>query len=143
MHRYSVNIPPRILSGLRREAGATAPSECCGALVGLRRGTEIEIRTLIPLTNEAHDHHRQYLIDAHTVLRLERQAECAGLQVVGFYHSHVKTDAEPSEQDVDLASPGYVYMIVDVSRQAIRAWRLEDDRSGFRELDVAPLAGAA
>jgi desampylase len=136
-------MPQRILSGLRREAGATAPSECCGALCGVRRGTDVETRTLIPLTNEAHDHHREYLIDAQTVLRLERHAACAGLEVVGFYHSHVHSDAEPSVEDLELASPGYVYVIVDVPRSMVRAWRLEDDRSAFREVDVMPLAGAA
>ena len=143
MSRYSVTIPPRILAGLRREAGATAPAECCGALVGLKHDYDLEIRTLIPLTNEAHDHHRQYLIDAGTVLRLERQATAAGLEVVGFYHSHVKTNAEPSEQDLALASAGYVYLIVDVLRGVIRAWRLADDRSAFHEVSVAQLAGAA
>lgn len=143
MSRYSVTIPPRILAGLRREAGATAPAECCGALVGLNHGQDLEIRTLIPLTNEAHDHHRQYLIEAHTVLRLERQAVAAGLQVVGFYHSHVTTNAEPSAQDLELASPGYVYLIVDVRCGVIRGWRLADDRSAFHEVSVAQLAGAA
>jgi proteasome lid subunit RPN8/RPN11 len=143
MDRYSVNVPPRILAGLRREAGATAPAECCGALVGLRHSAEIEIRTLIPVMNEAHEPHRHYFIDAHTVLRLERQAACAGLQVVGFYHSHPAAAAAPSQRDLELASPGYIYMIVDARDGAVRAWRLADDRSEFRELPVALLAGAA
>jgi proteasome lid subunit RPN8/RPN11 len=143
MDRYSVIIPPRILAGLRREAGATAPAECCGALVGVRHNAELEIRTLIPVANEAHDAHEHYLIDAHTVLRLERQAACAGLQVLGFYHSHPTTTAEPSARDLELASPGYVYLIVDAQAGAVRAWRLMDDRSAFRELTLTPLAGAA
>jgi proteasome lid subunit RPN8/RPN11 len=143
MDRYSVNVPPRILAGLRREAGATAPAECCGALVGLRRGVELEIRTLIPVMNEASDHHRQYVIGAHTVLRLERQAACAGLQVVGFYHSHPGAVAEPSPLDLQLASPGYIYMIVAARDGAVRAWRLAEDRGAFLELPVSLLAGAA
>lgn len=142
MVRYSVTIPPRILAGLRREAGATAPAECCGALIGLRQRDELEIRTLIPVPNAAGDH-SSFLIDAPTVMRLERQAACAGVQVVGFYHSHPSTSAEPSPKDLELAVPGYVYLIVDVARGSLRCWRLRDDRSGFHELNVALLAGAA
>jgi proteasome lid subunit RPN8/RPN11 len=130
------------MAGLRREAGATAPTECCGALIGDRRGGEIEIRTLIPVPNSAPDH-SSFLIDAPTVLRLERQAACAGVEVVGFYHSHPTTSAEPSARDLELAVPGYVYLIIDVARGRIRCWRLRDDRSGFDELRTSLLAGAA
>ena len=142
MSRYSVTIAPRILAGLRREAGLTGPAECCGALIGLATGEEIEIRTLIPVANTALDH-SSFLIDAATVLRLERQAACAGMQVVGFYHSHPTTAAQPSPTDLELAVPGYVYVIIDVPRGSIRCWRLHDDRSGFHELRVSLLAGAA
>lgn len=142
MGRYSVTIAPRILSGLRREAGLTGPAECCGVLIGLAMGEEIEIRTLIPVANAARDH-SSFLIDASTVLRVERQAACANMQVVGFYHSHPTTSAEPSPQDLALAVPGYVYVIIDVPRGTIRCWRLHDDRSGFDELRVSLLAGAA
>ena len=142
MSRYSVTIAPRILAGLRREAGLTGPAECCGALIGLATGEEIEIRTLIPVANTALDH-SSFLIDAATVLRLERQAACAGMQVVGFYHSHPTTAAQPSPADLERAVPGYVYVIIDVPRGSIRCWRLHDDRSGFHELRVSLLAGAA
>ena len=142
MSRYSVTIAPRISAGLRREAGLTGPAECCGALIGLATGAEIEIRTLIPVANAALDH-ASFLIDAATVLRLERQAACAGMQVVGFYHSHPTTAAQPSPTDLELAVPGYVYVIIDVARGSIRCWRLHDDRSGFHELRVSLLAGAA
>jgi proteasome lid subunit RPN8/RPN11 len=143
MSGYSVTIAPRILAGLRREAGATGPAECCGALIGLAHNDEIEVRTLIPVPNAARDDHSGFLIDSSTVLRLERQAGCASMQVVGFYHSHPTTSAEPSATDLELAVPGYVYVIIDVPRGCIRCWRLRDDRGGFHELRVALLAGAA
>lgn len=142
MARYSVTLPPRVLAGVRRETGAAAPAECCGALIGQLHGSDIEVRTLVPVPNEA-DGHTRYAIDADVVLRLERQAECAGQQVVGFYHSHPVTTAEPSPMDLELAAPGYVYLIVDARAGTVRCWRLLDDRSGFTELPVKVLAGAA
>ncbi|HEX6309598.1 MAG TPA: M67 family metallopeptidase [Longimicrobiales bacterium] len=141
MTRYSVTLPPRVLAGLRRETGAAAPAECCGALIGLVRGAEIEVRTLIPVPNEAHG--ATYRIDADVVLRLERQAASTSQEVVGFYHSHPVTAAEPSRADLELASPGYAYLIVDGRAGAVRCWRLRADRSGFDELPISLLAGAA
>ena len=142
MSGYSVTIAPRILAGLRREAGVTGPAECCGALIGSAHSGTIEIRTLIPVANAARDH-ASFLIDADTVRRLERQAACAGCQVVGFYHSHPNTSAEPSPTDLEHALPGYLYVIIDVGRGEVRCWRLRDDRSGFDELSLSMLAGAA
>lgn len=138
----SVVIPSRVLAGLRREAAAAAPAECCGALVGqLHRGAA-RIRTLLPVANAATDT-RRYLIDAPTVLRLERQAVCAGLEVVGFYHSHPSGAAIPSGTDLELAFPGYLYVIIEPGTGVLRAWRVRDDRRAFDELQLVSLAGAA
>jgi desampylase len=139
MARYPVTVPPRIIAGLRRHAAAALPAECCGALIGVLAGGRAEIRTLIPLPGIAPD---RYFIDAGTVLRLERQAQCTGLAVVGFYHSHPHGAATPSPTDLELAVPGYIYVIV--GEGCVRAWKLRDDRTAFTELDLrTPLAGAA
>lgn len=142
MKMNSVSIPARVLAGLRRQAVAAAPAECCGALIGAAHGRTLEVRSLIPVDNEApSDTH--YHIDADTVLRLERQAVCSAQQVVGFYHSHPNSTAEPSVTDIELACPGYLYLIVQTDTGAVRGWRLRDDRTGFSELDITALEGAA
>jgi desampylase len=139
----SLIVPPRIVAGLRRHAAAALPAECCGALIGVIERDRLEIRTLIPLPNAA-DGPDRYRIDADTVLRLERQAACTALQVIGFYHSHPSGRATPSRTDLELACPGYLYLIVSGSCSELRAWRLRDDRSGFAELTLlCPIAGAA
>jgi desampylase len=141
MDQQPVTVPPRIVAGLRRHAAVALPAECCGALIGEVVGGCIEVRTGIPLANDAPDH---YEIDAATVLRLERQAEHTGYHVVGFYHSHPSSPPVPSETDLLHAVPGYVYLIVSAPAGCLRAWRLRDDRSEFAELDLrSPLAGAA
>jgi desampylase len=138
----SVTIPARIVAGLRRQAVVAAEAECCGALTGLGRGRVINVRGMIPADNTA-DRPRRYHIDADTVLRLERQASCAELHVVGFYHSHPGACATPSATDLELACPGYLYLIVETETGVVRAWRLRDDRAGFDEVVVVPLEGAA
>lgn len=142
MGSNTISIPARIIAGLRRQAATAAPAECCGALIGTVHGGTVEVRTLIPVENAARSH-SHYHMDADTVLRLERQASCCAQQVVGFYHSHPTTTAEPSATDLRLAVPGYVYLIVQTDSGSIRGWQLRDERDGFHELDVTLLEGAA
>jgi proteasome lid subunit RPN8/RPN11 len=140
---------------LRRHAAAALPAECCGALIGVSGASgasgapgtgRTEIRTMIPVANAARRPDR-YRIDAATVLRLERQAGRTGLHVVGFYHSHPRGTAVPSAADLELAFPGYLYLIIGIIGMhcgELRCWRLRDDRSGFHELELRhPIAGAA
>jgi proteasome lid subunit RPN8/RPN11 len=143
MARYSVTVPPRIVAGLRRHAAAVLPAECCGALIGVTGRGRADVRTMIPLDNAAAASDR-YHIDAAAVLRLERQAERAGLQVLGFYHSHPAAPATPSTTDLELAVPGYCYVIISAVDGCVRGWRLRSDRDGFMELELRTLlAGAA
>ncbi|HSJ05872.1 MAG TPA: M67 family metallopeptidase [Longimicrobiales bacterium] len=142
MARYSVNVPPRVLAGLRRHAAQAATPECCGALFGTTDGDDFDVRALVGLPNEAADPAR-YRIDARTVQRVEGRAAGAGVSVVGFYHSHPVGPAVPSTTDLELACPGYLYLIVEAATGAVRAWRLAADRSGFAELVVTSRADAA
>lgn len=142
MELNTVTVPPRIVAGVRRHAAAALPLECCGALIGVAAGRCLEVRSLIPLTNLAASP-ELYRIDADAVRRVELQASRTGQQVMGFYHSHPAGGALPSATDLELAFPGYLYLIVTPGGE-LRAWRLRDDRSGFRELPLlCPVAGAA
>jgi proteasome lid subunit RPN8/RPN11 len=142
MPRYSVNVPPRVLAGLRRHAAEAAPAECCGALVGAAAAGGCDVRARVGLPNEAADP-ASYRIDARDVQRIEGRAAGAGMSVLGFYHSHPVSPAVPSAADLELACPGYLYVIVDVATGTVRAWRLQADRSGFAEVVVTSRAGAA
>lgn len=142
MPRYSVTIPRRVLAGLRREAAAALPAECCGALVGVSADARLDVRSMIPLRNEAVEPAR-YSIDGLTVLRLERRMAGTGLEVLGFYHSHPAGPARPSDADLELAFPGYLYVIVEPGVGTVRAWRLAGAARAFAELAVESRAGAA
>lgn len=130
------------MAGLRRQAAGARPVECCGALIGLLEYDTAVVRQIRPARNRAHGTDR-YLIPGDVVQRIEQQALAAGLRVLGFYHSHPAGGTEPSDLDRELAWPGYVYVVVCGDTCALRAWRLREDRSGFDELVIARLAGAA
>ena len=73
------------------------------------------------------------------------KARAAGLDVVGFFHSHPDHPARPSAFDLENAWPFYSYLIVSVERGRAadsRSWRLAEDRSAFEPetLEILPEA---
>ena len=50
----------------------------------------------------------RYVVDPLAILRADRMARDAGMEIVGFYHSHPDHPAIPSATDTELAWPGYV-----------------------------------
>jgi len=130
-----------LLAAICQHVQAAYPEETCGGLLGRVRGAEaLAVVETVPLANvDQAERHRRYLIGPHDVLALERRAEAAGLQVLGYYHSHPDAPAQPSPFDREHAWPWYVYVIVRVeegrAREA-RAWQLSDDRETFKPVLV-------
>jgi proteasome lid subunit RPN8/RPN11 len=94
-----------------------------------------------PLENERVDsRENRYSVSGASMFRAERHALEAGLEVVGYYHSHPNAPARPSGYDLDHATwPGISYPIVSVVDGAavdMRSWTLADDRSAFVEEEI-------
>ena len=87
----------------------------------------------------------RYELDPLAIVRAERAAREAGLDVVGFWHSHPDHPAEPSRLDTERAWADYLYVIVSTSSSgagAVRGWRLGDGGFGEVELALGDAAGA-
>ena len=73
-------------------------------------------------------------------MRVERAADSAGAELLGFYHSHPDHPARPSQYDLDHALPNFSYIIVSVTSGTaadLRSWKLRADRSAFDEEALA------
>ena len=132
---------------MRDAARSGYPGEVCGIVLGRdTAGGERVIERAMPVRNaQSEDRERRYLIPAGVVLSAERIAKSAGLEVIGFYHSHPEQPAHPSTIDCDLAWPWYTHLIISVRAgepAEVRAWRLHDDRSGFIEEPLVVLETA-
>ena len=58
----------------------------------------------------------RYSIDPKELFRLVREIEDVGEDLIGIYHSHTKSEAYPSQTDVNLAGwPDAVYLIVSLA----------------------------
>jgi proteasome lid subunit RPN8/RPN11 len=86
-----------------------APSECCGLLVG----SGSRILEAIPARNVAVSATTRFLVDPKDHIDGRRAARRRGLDVIGFYHSHPRSSAQPSAADRAEASyPDHLYLIV-------------------------------
>ena len=90
------------------------PNEICGIMVGPpgdHTVTDVK-RARNIIVDRARD---RYEIDPRDHVRIQREADAAGLDIVGYYHSHPDHPAQASRFDTERAWAGYVYLIVSVN----------------------------
>jgi proteasome lid subunit RPN8/RPN11 len=127
----SLRLPDALAEDIRRHGESAYPAECCGALVGRVDGEDKEVVRLAPAVNRRTDDPHRYLIAPDDLRRLEAEVRAAGLEIVGYYHSHPDHPAAPSAFDADHAWPWYSYVIVRIDRgrgAELASWMLADDR---------------
>jgi len=110
------------------------PLEACGLLIG--RGDKVE--RFVACTNEAASA-RVYAIPAKELLRADREADDAGLAIIGVFHSHTHSEPYPSPTDVEQApDPGWHYVIVSLKREApeTRSYRIVENRIAEERIAV-------
>ena len=129
----TLRVSEALLGTLHREGERAYPGECCGVLAG-QPGEIKQVRRLLPVVNRRADDPHRYLIAPEDLQSVETEIREAGLEVLGFYHSHPDHPAAPSSFDAEHAWPWYSYLIVRVDRgRAVEAtsWQLAGDRSAM------------
>ena len=114
------------------------PFEVCGVLLG-RNGPARRVERALPVENRETGMPRvRYQIAPEELLRIQREADARGQEIIGFYHSHPDHPARPSETDRRIAadglSDGVVHVVVGVEagREATpTAWVFHDASEGF------------
>ena len=134
-------LAPPALAAMREHAAAEYPNECCGALVGCSEAGTRTVHKAWPLENAtAGRPQRRYAISAADYSRVESRAGAEGFTLLGFYHSHPDSGAEPSESDLLEAWPNFDYVILSIVNampSGVTGWRLHDDRSSFSREEIS------
>jgi proteasome lid subunit RPN8/RPN11 len=102
------------------------PFEACGLLAGTPGSSKVD--RFYPCENVARSS-RIYTVDPKEHLRIDRDAEARGMEILGVVHSHTHTEAYPSPTDVAQApDPGWHYVIVSLRDEApmMRSYRIVD-----------------
>jgi proteasome lid subunit RPN8/RPN11 len=117
-------LPEEMRRALITHARREAPNECCGIIAG-KDGRPVRVF-------EAHNAEQspyRYSIDSRELLRLFRELEENGWDLLAIYHSHTHTPAYPSPTDLSLAAyPDAYYVLISLAEAEpdIRAYRIID-----------------
>src|SRR5437868_8477662 len=125
------------------------PNEACGALIGRVDGADHEVTEFRGMRNIISDRPwDRYALDPLEQLRVQKDAESRGLEIIGFAHSHPDHPPVPSRFDADHGWSFYSYLVAGVDKGRLRearAWRL-NERPSFAEEPLVvlppPPAGA-
>ena len=133
-----LRIPATLAEEIIAHARKDTPNECCGIMAGkdgvvskIYRTTNIDASPV------------KYTIDPQQMAQAFQEADKAGLDVLGFYHSHTATEAFPSVTDTRLAPPSdifdYQYVIVSLQKPqqpVLRCFRIVDRKASETNLEV-------
>ena len=81
---------------IARHAAKDAPREACGIIGGVGE----KAARLVPVINVADNPLNQYRLDDAGLVNTARALEDAGLEIIGFYHSHPDHPAQWSTTDL-------------------------------------------
>ncbi len=121
-----LRLPAEIHERILAHCLAGLPDEACGLLAG-DAATGSVVRCY-PTRNVAASA-KLYTVDPKEHLRADRDAEEAGLEIMGVFHSHTHTDPYPSPTDVAQApDPSWHYVLVSLrhAEPSLRSYRIVD-----------------
>ena len=109
-----------------------APNECCG-YAWARDG---RVEGFARAQNEQRSPYG-YRLDAKSQFDAWKRGEEDGYEVI-IYHSHPRSPAEPSQQDINLAYfPEWTQVIVSLAGEPeMRAWRIADGHVEEEDIHV-------
>lgn len=156
-----IRLADKARTRLVEEAEKARPEEACGVLGGRVAGGsgggsgdgsgggsggaagegadgDWEVSRVLPCRNADERPKWRYTLDPTDQLDAFRTLDDAGLDLVGFYHSHPRGPRGPSETDLDRATwPGHIYLIVSLDGEEpwLGAWLYTRDQA----FDAVPL----
>lgn len=127
------------LQKIYAQAGAEYPAECCGVLTAAGEGGCSQVHPCQNIQDRLHqenpreyprDSRIAYYLDPGELYRILADAQRAGSEISGFYHSHIDCDAYFSAEDRQRAmawgEPAYpqaVYLVLSVWGRQVKGYR--------------------
>jgi [CysO sulfur-carrier protein]-S-L-cysteine hydrolase len=136
-----LKIARRHVDAMIAHARADHPDEACGVVIGAA-GSDRPTR-LVQMIN-ADRSPTFFRFDPQEQLRLYREMDDAGEEIVVVYHSHTATEAYPSRTDISLAAePQAHYVLVSTAESGnqdgpveVRSYRILDGAVAEEEIEI-------
>ena len=106
-------------------------------MVGKQKGGDFEVLDVVKASNVM-DSPTRFEIDPEELYRVMKDAEAKGLDVVGFYHSHLGYGAGPSAVDLDHMKflSDLVWLICDISAEGVKFKAFNIRGNKLAELEI-------
>ncbi len=112
------------------------PNEACGIVAGSKLG---EGTHFFPMKN-MDESSISYFMDPKEQLRVFKQMRELKADMTGIFHSHVASEAFPSQKDIRLAFyPDVSYVIVSLasrSKPVLRSFKIQDEKITEEEITI-------
>ena len=129
-------IPKNIYGQMMDHAKTGYPNEACGILAGAEAK---KTAGFFPMRN-LDESSISYFMDPKEQLRVFKEMREKNWQMLGIFHSHVASEAFPSQKDVRLAFyPEVSYLIVSLSdkdKPVLRSFRIVEERVEEEEIQI-------
>ena len=133
-------ISASLISPMVADARQRQPQEACGLLLGVGH----TVQQVIPIPNSDPHPEQGFVLAPQTLVTALYEAEQAGLQVIGIYHSHPRSASFPSERDIQgaLLWPQVAQVIISLQggKARVQAWNIQPGQ--VERIDITHTAGA-
>jgi [CysO sulfur-carrier protein]-S-L-cysteine hydrolase len=135
-NKEAMRIAQSLLDEIVAHAREEAPNECCGMVAG-RDGQA----TRVFRARNAFESPTRYEVHPQDQFRIMSEIEENGEELAAIYHSHTRSEAYPSQTDVNLAAnwPDPVYVIcslLDPDSPVVRGFEIRDGKVVEAALEV-------
>ena len=132
-----ITIPINVFEEMIAHAKAGYPNEACGILGGEKSGSGSYFFSMKNMDEAS----ISYFMDPKEQLRVFKKMRELKIEMTGIFHSHVASEAVPSQKDVRLAFyPDVSYLIVslsDLKKPVLRSFRIKDEIATEEEIKIA------
>ena len=137
-----IQIPKKIYNEMIEHAKAGYPNEACGILSGPPpQSVADRIATEFYAMRNLDEASISYFMDPKEQLKVFKDMRTKDLQMLGIFHSHVASEAFPSQKDVRLAFYEEAsYLIVSLSdreKPILRSFHIREEKITEEEIKIS------
>jgi proteasome lid subunit RPN8/RPN11 len=97
--------------------------EICGLLID--NGCFLQMK----VTRNRSRRRGSFVLDQREIKKIRQASKTLGLKVVGTFHSHPISPAQPGRTDIEGAAAGSLMLIFDSIGKEVRLWRIQNGRA--------------
>ncbi len=131
-----ISIPKTVYEAMIEHAKKGYPNEACGITGG---AAPEQLNHFFPMRN-ADESAISYFMDPREQLEIFKKMRSLSVEMNGIFHSHVASEAYPSQKDIRLAFyPEVSYLIVslaDMKKPVLRSFKIENEQVTEEKINI-------